>query len=105
MVKVEVKIRGSPMRPERATSIGLEVGALEVQAVGHHQLDAALRAPRRPCARTRSSVTAIGFSHSTCMPARAARIGVLGVQVVRQRDVDRVDLAALQQLVVLRRSR
>ena len=46
-----------------------------------------------------AEVTAIGFSQSTCRPARAARSVYCAVHRIGQRDVDRVDLAALEELV------
>ena len=47
-------------------------------------------------------MTAIGFSHSTCTPASAARIGVFGMQRVGQGDVDRVHLLEARVVFVVR---
>jgi hypothetical protein len=77
----------------------LEVGALEVQTVGDHQLD-----PR--CAPAAAMRLRIGELHRHRLLDQHVQAGlrradrVLGVQVVRSGDVDRVDVAALQHLVV-----
>ena len=46
------------------------------------------------------AVSASGFSHSTCLPARAAAIVHARVEVVRQRDVDGVDVGVREQRLV-----
>ena len=51
----------------------LQVRALEVQAVGDHQLDAVVRAGAAIMRSASRLFVAIGFSHSTWTPARAAR--------------------------------
>ncbi len=51
-----------------------------------------------PCASV--AVSASGFSHSTCLPARAAAMVHGGVQVVRERDVDGVDVGVGQHRLV-----
>ena len=48
-----------------------------------------------------SAVTAIGFSHSTWTPARAARIVYSACMRVRQRDVDGVDLLEARVVVAV----
>src|ERR1043166_7437463 len=77
----------------------LEVGALEVQAIGHHQLDAGGARGLGP-----ALALLLGHRHRLLdqhVQARLRRADrVLGMQAVRRGDVDRVDLAALQHLVV-----
>ena len=46
-----------------------------------------------------SSVVAIGFSHSTCLPAVRCRDDLRGVQIGRRRDIHGVDEIGCQQLV------
>ena len=46
------------------------------------------------------AVSAIGFSHSTCLPAAAALSVQRHVQVIRQRVVDRLDLRIREQRLV-----
>ena len=50
-------------------------------------------------AASRASI-ASGFSHSTCLPAAAARRGPLGVEVVRQWDVHGLDVRIGEQVLV-----
>ena len=55
---------------------------------------------RRPCACASAAVIASGFSHSTCLPARAAAIVHSRVEVVGQRDVDGVDVGVGEERLV-----
>ena len=54
--------------------------------------DAGRRGRRRPSARASASVSASGFSHSTCLPAAAAASVCVAMQLVGGRDVDGVDV-------------
>ena len=58
-----------------------------------------LRGTRRSRSAS-AALSAIGFSHSTCLPACAAAIGQRHVQMVGQRIVDRLDLGIGEQLLV-----
>ena len=62
-------------------------------------------ARRRSCARASSAVRASGFSHRTCLPARAAAIAHSACRWFGQRDVDRVDLGVGEQRLVGARGR
>ena len=76
-----------------------QVQRFEMQPIRDHQLDVA---PSRAAAiirRHSSTVTAIGFSQSTCTPGSRRANRVLGVHRVRQRDVDRIH--HLQTFIVL----
>ena len=48
-------------------------------------------------ARADSASVAIGFSTSTCLPASAAAMGLLGVQLVGGRDDHRVEFGVGKQ--------
>ena len=56
--------------------------------------------PPPPSCRASSALEASGFSQSTCLPASQRPDGPLGVQAVRQRIVDGVDLRIGEQRVV-----
>jgi len=70
--KVELKSRGSPMRPERAISPASRLARSKCRRYPTISLTPASRAARVMRSHS-SSVSAIGFSTSTCLPARAAR--------------------------------
>ena len=94
-------MRSSPSLPELHELDRLQVGLLEVQPVGDHQLD--VGSARRRVDHLLALL--LGHRHRLLAQHVHARLGrahgVLAVQVVGQRDVDGVDLAAAQAGVVL----
>ena len=65
---------------------------IERMAVPDDQMHARRRAAAAIIAAQSSSVSAIGFSTSTCLPCRAASDGMLRVKLMRRRDIDDLDI-------------
>ena len=72
IAKEELKNFGTPIRPRRTKSMAFRLISSKCRTVRDHQFDAVLVAGVDHCSHS-SAVTAIGFSHRTCTPARAAR--------------------------------
>ena len=98
--KLDAKKRRSPSCPERADLHCVQVALLEVKSVGDHQFDPGLLR-----GADHGLALFLGDRHGlfaqdvhTCA---GRTLGVLAVHAVGQTDVDRVDIPAGQQPVVL----